>query len=100
MIKIGIIGLGGIAGAHIAAYRRLPEVKIVAAADSFGKEARSYEMIKDSDVKIYTDYKEMIQCEELDAVDICAPSHIHKELSIYALNCGLHVLCEKPMATS
>ena len=100
MIKIGIIGLGGISGAHLAAYRRYPEgAKIVAAADGKGKEAYSFGMLP-ADATLYIDYKEMIECEELDAVDICAPSHLHPSITEYALKKGLHVLCEKPMALS
>lgn len=97
MVKIGLIGLGGIAGAHIASYKRYPDVEITAAADGKGKESYSYGMLSPS-ARVYNDYKEMIEKEELDAVDICAPSHLHPEISIYALEHGLHVLCEKPMA--
>ena len=97
MVKIGLIGLGGISGAHIAAYRRYPDVEIACAADGKGKEAYSFSMLPES-TRLYTDYKEMIEREELDAVDICAPSHLHREITVYALNHGLHVLCEKPMA--
>ncbi len=99
MIKIGIIGLGGIAGAHIAAYKRYSDVKIVSAADGRGGSAYSGAMLP-GDAVIYTDYKEMIEKEELDAVDICAPSHLHAEMTEYALGRGLHVLSEKPMALS
>lgn len=99
-IRIGLVGLGGIAGIHIASYKRIESVELVAAADALGKEARSYPMIADSNVTVYSSYKEMIEKEELDAIDICAPSSMHREISVYALESGLHVLCEKPMATS
>lgn len=98
MLKIGLVGLGGIAGAHLLAYKRLFGVEVVAAADSSAKSARNYEMIKDSNVRLYSSYEDMIEEEELDAVDVCVPSHMHKEISVYALERGLHVLCEKPMA--
>lgn len=99
MIKIGIIGLGGIAGAHIAAYKRYSDVKIVAAADGRGGGAYSASMLP-KDAAVYTDYKKMLEKEALDAVDICAPSHLHAEMTEYALTHGLHVLSEKPMALS
>jgi len=99
-LRIGIVGLGGIAGIHIAAYRRIDGAELVAAADSLGKSSRSYGMIKDSSVSLYATYEEMIERENLDAIDICAPSHLHKSIAVYALKRGLHVLCEKPMATS
>lgn len=100
MIKIGVIGLGGIAGAHIAAYKRFSEgARIVAAADGKGKDAYSFGMLPEG-ARLYTDYREMLEKEELDAVDICAPSHLHRAISEYALRSGVHVLCEKPMALS
>ena len=99
MVRVGIAGLGGIAGIHIAAYNRLDDVKIVAVCDSLGTEARSYPLIRDrADIKLYSDAVAMLDAEELDVLDICAPTHLHKELSLLALGRGLHVLCEKPMA--
>jgi predicted dehydrogenase len=94
------VGLGGIAGIHILAYKRLENVKIVAACDSQGREAKSYPLIRDEGVAIYSDLTEMLDSEELDMIDICAPTHLHASLSIAALERGLHVLCEKPMAST
>ena len=98
MLKVGIIGLGGIAGIHISAYKKIDGVKVVAVADSMGKSARSYGLIENSDVRLYTDACEMLRREKLDIVDICAPTHLHEELSIKALSMGFNVICEKPMA--
>lgn len=98
MIRVGIIGLGGIASVHIAAYSRIEGVRLVCAADALGERARGYEAIRGTGVKLYTDAEEMMKNEQLDAVDICAPSFLHKELSLKALELGLNVLCEKPMA--
>ena len=50
--------------------------------------------------KVYTDYKEMLKNEKLDAVDVCTPNLYHKQPSIDALNAGLHVIVEKPIAMS
>ena len=47
---------------------------------------------------IFTDYREMLELKELDAVSICTPNHVHANAAICALNSGKHVLCEKPMA--
>jgi predicted dehydrogenase len=48
----------------------------------------------------YTDYRELLQSEELDAVDIVTPNNVHAEISIAAIRRGIHVLCEKPLALS
>jgi predicted dehydrogenase len=49
---------------------------------------------------VYTDYLEMFEAEELDAVSVCTPNLYHAPISIAAARAGLHVLCEKPMAAS
>lgn len=98
MIRVGIIGLGGIASVHIAAYRRIQGATLVCVADALGERARGYEAIRGTGVKLYTDADEMMKNEKLDVIDICAPSFLHKELSVKALSYGFNVLCEKPMA--
>ena len=49
-------------------------------------------------VKRYTDYKEMLAKEDIDVVIVCVPTFLHAEVTIYALETGHHVLCEKPMS--
>ncbi len=98
MIKIGIIGSGKICqGPHMGAYDKIDNAKIVAICDI---DEKKLEMVSKRypDAKLYTDYKEMIANEELDAVDICTPNNIHSQAAIYALNQGLNVICEKPDA--
>ena len=100
MLKFGMIGVGKICqGCHLPAYDKLDDVKIVAICDI--NEDRLNEIGKRyPDAKRYTDYREMIENEELDAVDICTPNNIHSEAAVFALDHGLHVMCEKPDAVS
>ena len=100
MLKFGMIGVGKICqGCHLPAYDKLDDVKIVAICDI--NEDRLNEIGKRyPDAKRYTDYREMIEDEELDAVDICTPNNIHSEAAVFALDHGLHVMCEKPDAVS
>ncbi|MFO7171189.1 MAG: Gfo/Idh/MocA family oxidoreductase, partial [Chloroflexota bacterium] len=63
-------------------------------ATSVGAAARTFDI-----PRVYTDYQEMLEKEELDAVVVCTPNKFHAPASIAALERGLHVLCEKPMAT-
>lgn len=96
-IRIGLIGAGGIAGAHVAGYRRNPETVVFAAiADPVAENAEKRRG-DDPDVRVYADYREMIAAGGLDAVDICLPHHLHAEAVIAAADAGLHVLCEKPL---
>jgi predicted dehydrogenase len=46
----------------------------------------------------YSDWRELLQDPDVDAIDVCLPTHLHKEVVISALERGKHVLCEKPMA--
>lgn len=98
LIKVGIIGNGKIAKEHVASYTKLAETgkaKLEVFCD-----LRPEAMEGLQDVRIYTDWKEMLRQEQgkLDFVDICLPTFLHKEVSITAMEMGYHVLCEKPMA--
>lgn len=49
---------------------------------------------------VYADYREMIDTEKPDVVSVCVPNVMHREIALYALTHGAHVICEKPLATS
>jgi UDP-N-acetylglucosamine 3-dehydrogenase len=98
-IKVGVIGCGS-----IAKHRHLPEynlnelVEIVAVCDIVSE--RADELADMYGARSYTDYKELVASEDVDAVSVCTPNYLHAPISIAALQSGKHVLCEKPMATS
>jgi len=98
-IGIGIIGFGGIAqAAHAPGYRNIPDqCEIVAVADI------APERLEEARTKwgigcTLTDYKQLLEMPEIDAVSVCTPNYIHAQPTIDALQAGKHVLCEKPMA--
>lgn len=97
-IRVGIVGCGGIArGAHAPYYKKIGDVEIVACADTDADAARSF--AEDFKIpKYYTDFNDMFEKEELDAVSVCTPNMFHKDPTIAALKAGAHVLTEKPMA--
>ncbi len=96
-IKVGIIGVGGISGVHIDAYKKNPNVELCAFCDIV--EERAKRKAEQHGVKgVYTDANEMLAKEELDAVSVCTWNSAHAECAIAALKAGKHVLCEKPMA--
>lgn len=99
-VKIAIIGAGNIANTHLASYQKLPNAEIYAACDI--NESRLNETCdKFGITRRYTDLDKMLaELPELDAADVCVWNCSHAECSIKALNAGLHVLCEKPMAYS
>lgn len=103
-MRVGIIGTGWIAEAHIEAYKRQPDVEIVAAADLIpGKAAAFMKKFGVEGVKTdYASHKEMIDDKslKLDAVSICTYNRQHAVPAIYALENGINVLLEKPMCVT
>ena len=103
-LRIGIIGCGWIADAHMKAYLNQPDVEIVAGADLIpGKAAKFFEKHGVEGVKTeYASHKEMLDDESLalDAVSICTYNRQHAEPAIYALKKGVNVLLEKPFTVT
>ena len=99
-LRIGIIGTGGIAGSHIASYKKQPDVEVVAGADLIPGKAEKFFKDNEVEAKAFTDYKEMIDTMNLDAVSVCTYNCTHAECTIYALEHGLPVLLEKPMTVT
>ncbi|MBQ9506215.1 MAG: Gfo/Idh/MocA family oxidoreductase [Clostridia bacterium] len=100
-VKVGIIGTGWIAEAHVANYKQCEDVEIVAAADLIpGKAEKFCKANGLSGVRLYPDHKSMVDAEELDAVSVCTYNKTHAECTIYALEHGVNVLLEKPMCVT
>lgn len=100
-LKVGIIGTGWIADAHIESYMEMPDVEIVAGADLIpGKAERFFEKCGIKGVRCYPDHASMLDNEQLDAVSVCTYNKTHAECTIYALKKGVNVLLEKPMCVT
>ncbi len=104
--KVGIIGTGWIAEAHVESYLEMDDVDIVAMADLIPGKAEKFAKRYNKDgkldgVRFYPSHKEMLDAEtELDAVSVCTYNATHAECTIYALNKGVNVLLEKPMCVT
>ena len=101
-VRVGIIGTGWIAEAHVASYLNQPDVEIVAGADLIEGKAKAFFDRFGIDAKCYGSHKEMLDDEslKLDAVSVCTYNRTHAECAIYALNKGVNVLLEKPMCVT
>ena len=100
-IRLGMIGCGGnMVRAHIP--RIVPDtaVDLIAAADPVTKQTDALQEQWSAPVSIYTDFRQMLKKEELDAVFISSPHSMHYEQVSAALRNKLHVLCEKPLTIS
>lgn len=98
-LKIGIIGTGGIAGAHVTAYKKFDDVEIVGGADIVpGKAKEFFEKHELPDAQAFDNAEDLIKNVKMDGVSVCTYNTTHAECTIAALEAGLHVLCEKPMS--
>jgi len=124
-VKVGVVGAGGIfRGAHLLAYPNVNEARLTCLCDVSKEtlkvsEKRMKELFlgrakkaadegnadlaerlrEDAEnVKTYSDLSEMLSKEDLDLVDICTPTKFHSPIAIEALNHGVNVMAEKPMA--
>ncbi len=95
-LRAGVIGIG--AGRfHAESYRDLPGVELVALCDVNADRLRERAAHLPG-VPHYTDYQTMFAEADLDVVSVCVPNNLHPEVTIAALEAGLHVICEKPLA--
>jgi predicted dehydrogenase len=103
-LNIGMIGYGFMGRAHSNAYRKVsnffdleytPVLKAVCARDAAKAQAFADKWGYES---IETDWRKLIARPDIDAVDICTPNNLHKEIAIAAAQAGKMILCEKPLA--
>lgn len=100
IVRVGVIGTGGVAD-----FMHLPNLKshqqAVVAAICGRNRDRAEEMTKKYEIPlVFTDYREMIEKGNLDALVIVTPDDLHYPMTMDGLDAGLHVLCEKPMASN
>ncbi len=102
IFKVGIIGTGWIAKAHIEQYLKMEDVQVVALADLVAGKADAFaKQFGIEGARCYLSHKELVDNEpDLDAVSVCTYNRTHAECSIYALEHGINVLCEKPMSVT
>ncbi|MFH1905313.1 MAG: Gfo/Idh/MocA family oxidoreductase [bacterium] len=96
MLKAGIVGMGHMGERHINSYKNIDNVEVNAVND-----VRINELKKKFDlegIKTYEKFENLLNDKDIDFVDICLPTFLHKEHTIRALDAGKHVICEKPMA--
>ena len=101
MIKVAIIGTGGISPAHIRAYLAFPDrCRIVALCDIYPEKARAKAKEFGLDAEIFDSHKKLIEESAFDLVSVCTPPFCHAEIAIDCLNAEKNVIVEKPMAAS
>ena len=102
-VRVGIIGCGWIAEAHVLSYLAQPDVEIVAGADLIpGKAEEFFTRLGVEGVKYYGHHTEMLADKDLklDVVSVCTYNRTHAECTIDSLKAGLDVLLEKPLCVT
>ncbi len=96
MLRVGIVGCGNIFTMHATSAHHLKNSTIVGVCDI--KKDRADRAAAKYNCKAYYDYRELINKDNVDVVHICVPHYLHPIISRYAIEAGVHVLCEKPMS--
>lgn len=102
-LRLGIVGTGGICNnKHLPSLAKVADkVEVVALCDLIEEKAKATAKRHGlTDVKIYTNYKEMLADESIDIIHVCTPNVAHCQVTVDAFEAGKHVLCEKPMAAT
>ena len=96
--KIGfaIYGCGMISSVHADSVLEIEDAELIGVADILSERAVNF--AEKYNARAFSDYNELLSCDEVDAVCICTPSGTHADLAIQALRAGKHVVLEKPMA--
>jgi predicted dehydrogenase len=95
-VRVGFAGAGGIAtGAHLPALKEIEGVEIVALSDVVRERAEA--AAAQFGGKAYTDYHEMLDQEQMDALYVCFPPDMHEDVELIACSKGIHLFVEKPI---
>lgn len=95
-VKIGFVGAGGIARAHLQSLAQMPEAEVAAICDL--DRARAEQAAAEFDAAVHINYKTMLEREDLDALYVCVPPFAHADAEILAAQKGIHLFVEKPVA--
>ena len=98
-IRLGIIGTGGMAHTHAKSFQAIKGVALAACCDIVKERAERFAAQYGIDA-VYTDYRQIFAHNKIDAVANITPDAQHCPISLAALKAGIHILCEKPLATS
>lgn len=99
MKRIGIIGVGGIAQLHIRQLQEIETCKIAAICDIDPQKLRTVgERLQIPDERRFIEYQDLIDCKEVDAVEICTPNYLHVPMAVAAVRAGKPFNVEKPLS--
>ncbi|MEA1996004.1 MAG: Gfo/Idh/MocA family oxidoreductase [Gemmatimonadota bacterium] len=96
--RVGIVGSGWVAGAHLSAFKELESFEPVAVMTRRDIQPAEFKEEYGVDLKVYHDYDKFLGDKDIDIVDICTPHHLHAEQTVRAAGAGKDLIIEKPVA--
>ena len=113
MIRVGLVGIGGMGRVHFGCHNNNPDVRLAAICDvddrklagdwstiGLNVDTSKSGQVDLSALKTYKDYHDLAADPDIDMIDVCTPTPFHAPVAIAGLQGGKHVLCEKPMAVT
>jgi predicted dehydrogenase len=97
-LKVGIVGLGWVAGAHAAAFKNVHGASVAAVCSRQRRDEAELSARFGARLKAYTRYEDMLGDPDIDIIDICTPHPLHRDQAIAAARAGKHLIIEKPLA--
>ena len=96
-LKVGVLGVGGIARTHMPGWAASEHAEVIAGADVNAAGLETWGRLNGVG-RLYTNPADLFSDPDIDIVDICTPNMYHAPQAIAALDAGKHVICEKPLA--
>ena len=95
-VKVGVVGVGAMGENHVRVYHKMEEADLVAVSDVSERALKKIE--KKYNAKGYTEYSDLLEDPEIEAVSVCVPTTFHHDVVMEAIKNKKHVLVEKPIA--
>jgi UDP-N-acetylglucosamine 3-dehydrogenase len=96
MKNIALLGSGFIAGVHMEGWKRIPGANVVAFFEVVPEKVRSFQ--EKYTIPHFSSFPRLLEEKEIDIVDVCLPTFLHRDYVLQAARAGKHIFCEKPMA--
>jgi predicted dehydrogenase len=97
-VRLGIIGSQFSAHLHLNNYAKMRGSKMEVVAIASKTEINAQQTAQKFNIpSVYTDYRQLLERKNIDAVDLCVPTHLHEEMIHAAAEAGKHIICEKPL---
>ncbi|HEY3284101.1 MAG TPA: Gfo/Idh/MocA family oxidoreductase [Armatimonadota bacterium] len=97
--KVGFIGSGFVSDIHAEAFRDVPQAEVVAVASPTEAHVKAFAQ-KHGIPNTYTDYRQLLERDDIEVVTLAAPNYLHCEITEAAAAAGKHVICEKPLCVT